>query len=194
MITKWWLIVKKQEMTRIWADNKMIPVTLLKIADQTVLRHKTVEKDGYTAIVVWADQKRTGRYAYSCEYKVSEEDLATYAVGTKLTGDVVAELETVRVEGISKWKWFQGWMKRFNFGWWPATHGSKFHRALWSTGNRKPRRTHKGKKMAGHMWSEKLTLKSVWVIELFNDDTGSFVVLKGSVPGAYNGYLKLIVA
>jgi large subunit ribosomal protein L3 len=165
----------------------------LAIPTQVVLRHKTIEKDGYTAIVLWADKKKTGKYGKSIELKVSEDDLAKYAVGSEMTGDVLADIATVRVVWISKGKWFQWGMKRHNFGGWPKTHGSKFHRALGSTGNRKPRRTLKGQKMAGHMWDERITLKSVPVmwVESINDQ--QVVMLKGSVPGAYHTYLEIVI-
>ncbi len=192
MITKWWLLVKKQEMTRIWDGDKMIPVTLLKISPQKVLQHKTQEKDGYTALVIWADEKK-GKYAKKIEFKVSEDLLATYPVGTELTGDILTDVATVRVVGISKGKGFQWGMKRHNFGGWPATHGSKFHRALWSTGNRKPRRTIRGQKMAGHMGDARITLKTVPVVEVANLDGDNILMLKGSVPGAYHTYLEIII-
>lgn len=193
LITKWWLLVKKQEMTRMRDDGKMIPVTLLKIPTQKILRHKTIEKDWYTAIVVWVDQKKDGKFRKSIEYKVTEDDLANFAIWSEITWSLLEWIATVRVIGISKGKGFQWGMKRHNFHGWPATHGSKFHRALWSTGNRKPRRTIRGQKMAWHMGDERITLKSVPVIEVMNHDDEQIVVLKWSVPGAYHTYLELLI-
>ena len=82
-------------------------------------------------------------------------------------------------------------MKRHNFGGGPKTHGSKFHRAGGSTGNRKPRRTHRGHPMAGHMGVDTITLRSVPVIALLDIEGQKFVALKGSVPGAYHSLLKI---
>ena len=171
----------------------MIPVTLLKIPTQKVLRHKTAEKDGYTAVVVWADQKKNGKFGKSIEYKVSEDDLANFAVWSDITGSILEWVQSVRMIWVSKGKWFQWGMKRHNFHGWPATHGSKFHRALWSTGNRKPRRTIRGQKMAWHMGDEKITLKSVPVVEVMSHENEQILVLKGSVPGAYHTYLELLI-
>ncbi len=193
LTTRWWLIVKKQEMTRVWNEDRMVPVTILAVPEQTILRHKTVEKDGYSAIVIGADKKRTGKYGKSVEFKVSEDDLASYPVWSVLNAEVLKDVATVRVVWISKWKWFQGWMKRHNFWWWPKTHGSKFHRALGSTGNRKPRRTLKGQKMAWHMGDETITLKSVPVISFEMINEQQVVILKWSVPWAYHTYLELLV-
>jgi large subunit ribosomal protein L3 len=73
-------------------------------------------------------------------------------------------------------------MKKHNFHGWPKTHGSKFHRALGSIGNRKPKRTHKGKKMHGHHWDVRVSLREV-PLELLNKDLKVFG-LKGPIPGA----------
>ena len=177
-------------MTRMWDEDKMIPVTIMMVPKQSVLRHKTQEKEGYTALVIWANQKKDWSYGKIVEFHVSEDELATYPVGTEMSASIVSELASLRISGISKGKWFQWGMKRHNFWWWPKTHGSKFHRALGSTGNRKPRRTLKGQKMAGHMGSERITLKKVPVmwVETINDQ--ELLMLKGSVPGTYHTYLE----
>jgi len=80
-------------------------------------------------------------------------------------------------------------MKKHNFHGGPKTHGSKFHRALGSIGNRKPRRTHKGKKMHGHMGCETITLKKV-PVELINKDV-NIVGVRGAVPGGRNSLVKI---
>ena len=193
LLTKWWLIVKKQEMTRVWVGDSMVPVTLLCVVSQVVLRHKTVSVDGYSALVVGGDQKKSWEYAYVREYVVGDDMLSQYPVWVVIDVDILDGCDVVRFQWVSKWKWFQWWMKRYNFWWWPATHGSKFHRALWSTWNRKPRRTHKWKKMAGHMGSENITLKSVKVLEVSSVWEKSFVLIQWSVPGAYKTYASVLV-
>jgi large subunit ribosomal protein L3 len=80
-------------------------------------------------------------------------------------------------------------MKRYNFHGWMATHGSKFHRALWSIWNRKPRRTHKGKKMHWHMWDEQITLKKV-PVEIVNKEL-SIIGLKWPIPWARNSLISI---
>ena len=89
-----------------------------------------------------------------------------------------------------KWKWFTWAMKKHNFSWGPATHGSKFHRALGSIGNRKPKRTHRGKKMHGHHWDIKVTLKKV-PVELVNKEI-SVIWVRGAVPGGRNSYVNIV--
>ncbi|MDP2670359.1 MAG: hypothetical protein Q8O99_05475 [bacterium] len=84
-------------------------------------------------------------------------------------------------------------MKRHNFAGGPETHGSKFHRVGGSTGNRKPRRTHKGHPMAGQMGDATITLKSVSVVSLLEIDNTKLIALKGSVPGAYGSLLELTI-
>lgn len=84
-------------------------------------------------------------------------------------------------------------MKRHNFRGGERTHGSKFHRVGGSTGNRKPRRTHRGHPMAGHMGTDTITLKAVPVIGKFDQDGEQLIALKGSIPGGRNMYLQLII-
>jgi large subunit ribosomal protein L3 len=89
----------------------------------------------------------------------------------------------------SKWRWFSWAMKRHNFHGWPATHGSKFHRALGSIGNRKPTRTHKGKKMHWHYGTDTVTLKKV-PVELVNKEL-SVIGVRWGVPGARNSLVEI---
>ena len=201
MQTKWWLIVQKQEMTRLWVDDKMVPVTLVKVCKQEIVRYKTQEKDGYTAMVVGVDKKESNKekgqtisYKYMCEFHVDPSLESTYTSGSTLKIDMLWESESVRVTGTSKWKGFQWVMRRYNFGWGPASHGSKFHRAWGSTGNRKPRRTIRGWKMAWHMGSDRVTLRSVPVVDIWEHEWEEYLALKWSLPGAYNGYLELSVS
>lgn len=184
---KLWLLGKKQEMTRVWVWENLEPITLVKIPAQTVLRHKTLAVDGYFAIVVELDGWK--RFEYACDSLLLEKMPVWFSCWL----DMLADVWSVRLVWVSKGKWFQWGMKRHNFGWWPATHGSKFHRALWSTGNRKPRRTIKWQKMAWRMGWDTITLKSVPVLWLHNIDGVQLVAIKWSIPGAYNDYIKLIV-
>ncbi len=95
----------------------------------------------------------------------------------------------LRIVGTSKGKGFQGAMKRWNFKGGPASHGSKFHRALGSIGTRKPRRTKPGKKMHGHMGLDTITLKKVPLI-LVNKELG-IIAVKGPIPGSRNSLVTL---
>ncbi len=100
------------------------------------------------------------------------------------------EVKFVRVEGNTKGRWFTGAMKKWNFSGGPGGHGSKFHRALGSIGTRKPRRTHKGKKMHGHWGNERVSIKNV-PLELVNKDI-SVIGVRGGVPGGRNSIVHII--
>ena len=188
-------------MTRIWQGDKQIPVTLIKLVDQEVVRYKTIEKDWYSAVVVgiWKKElkKEKGQkiaYTMVKEFHVDASFADQYPVGSSLTWDMLKDVTNLRIVSRSKGKWFQWVMKRHNFAGWPATHGSKFHRAWWSTGNRKPRRTIRWWKMAGHMGDENITLRSVPLVDVWTHWDDTFAVMKGSVPGAYNSFVQLLVA
>ncbi|USN57855.1 MAG: hypothetical protein H6767_05810 [Candidatus Peribacteria bacterium] len=81
-------------------------------------------------------------------------------------------------------------MKKHNFSGGPGGHGSKFHRALGSIGNRKPRRTHKGKKMHGHHGDIKVNIKNV-PVELVNKDV-QVIGVRGGVPGGRNSFVRIV--
>lgn len=198
-----WLLAKKLEMTRVIKDDRFIPVTLLKVPTLKVVGKKTLEKDGYTSLVVgvlknWSEGKlkegKTSLPASSFEdikeFRCEESVLANYNAWDDITLDSLDGVELVSLEWVSKWKWFTWAMKKWNFHWGMATHGSKFHRALGSIGNRKPRRTHKGKKMHWHDWSYTITLSKV-PVELVNKEIG-VVWVRGWVPGARNSLIKII--
>lgn len=197
-----WLLATKLEMTRIVKENGFVPVTLVKIPALKVVAIKTIETDGYNSLVIWVLREgkewnlREGKKTLSFndfsrikEILLQNDEVSKYNVWDSITIDVLEWISNVDIIGYTKWKWFAWAMKRHNFAWWCASHGSKFHRALGSIGNRKPRRTHKGKKMHGHMWNDKLTLK--WVnIELLNKDL-SVVGLKWPIPGARNSLISI---
>lgn len=198
-----WIIATKLEMTRVVKDEKFIPITLLQVPELRVVWFKTLEKDWYEAIIVWvlkewanvelAEGKATlSKNAFSRirEFPTSEEEKGKYNVWDVVALDVLEWDVKVSVEWFSKWKWFTGAMKKHNFHGWPATHGSKFHRALGSIGNRKPTRTHKGKKMHGHHGDTKFTIKNI-PVELVNKEIGVIWVRWG-VPGWRNSFVNII--
>ena len=195
-----WIIATKLEMTRVVKDDKFIPVALLKVPALKVVGFKTIEKDGYEAMIVgvvktetelaeWKTTLNKSSFAKIVEFPINEGDSAKYNVGDDVSIDVLEGVK-VSVEGFSKGKGFTGAMKKHNFHGGPATHGSKFHRALGSIGNRKPTRTHKGKKMHGHHGDIKVTIKKV-PVELINTEM-SVVWVRGGVPGGRNSYVNLI--
>jgi len=195
-----WIIATKLEMTRVIKDDRFIPVTLLKIPTLKVVGFKTLERDGYDAMIVWVVKTETelaegkvtlNKSAFSKieEFPLNDGDTEKYKTGDVISASVL-EGVTIELQGTSKGKGFTGAMKKHNFHGWPASHGSKFHRALGSIGNRKPTRTHKGKKMHGHHGDIAVTLKKI-PVELVNTDM-SVVGVRGWVPGARNSFVKVI--
>ena len=196
-----WVLARKIEMTRIVKNDSFVPVTLLSVPVLKVVGLKTIEKDGYNAVLVWILSKdskgglKSEKQALSHnefdeirEFRV--QDISVYSVGQDITIDLLDGVTEVRIEGISKWHGFTGAMKRWNFHGWRATHGSKFHRALGSIGTRKPRRTKPWQKMHGHMGDEKVTLKRV-PLELVNKEIW-VIWVKGWVPGSRNSLVHII--
>jgi len=195
-----WIIATKLEMTRVIKDDKFIPVTLLKIPTLKVVGFKTLERDGYDAMIVWVVKTETelaegkvtlNKSAFSKieEFPLVDGDTEKYKTGDVIPASVLEGI-TIEIQGTSKGKGFTGAMKKHNFHGWPASHGSKFHRALGSIGNRKPTRTHKGKKMHGHHGDIAVTLKKI-PVELVNTEM-SVVGVRGWVPGARNSFVKVI--
>jgi len=200
-ITKGWLVLKKQEMTQIWVDDKLVPVTILKLVPQEVVRHKLNDKDGYNAIVVGADKKELNKdkgikikYKYMTEFKIDDDSLfEKFGVGNILSTDILENIEKVSITGISKWKGFQWVVRRFGFAGGRATHGSQFHRHPGSIGNMKPRRVNKWHPLPGHMWLETVTIHNIPIIDIIKDEWEELVLLKGSIPWARNNYVKLFI-
>ncbi len=200
-MTKGWLIVKKKEMTKMWIENDFVPVTLVQLVPQEIVRYKTIEKDGYLSAVVGIDKKekeakKKGQkisYKKMQEYKIDESFVSAHDTWKALDLTLLEGIESVDVTGISKGKGFQGMVKRCGIKWWSATHGHKFTRTWWSKGNRKPRRVLKWHPHAGHMWDQRITLKNVPIIDKLVKDNESLVVLKWSIPGSYNSFLTLTI-
>ncbi len=196
------LLARKVEMTRVIKGDKFVPITILEVPTLKVVGFKTIEKDWYEAVVVGIPRKDAklkvskgksslpvNQFSEIQEFSLSDGKPEWLEVGSDITLDSLEGVEKVRVTGISKWRWFTGAMKRHNFHGWPATHGSKFHRALGSIWNRKPKRTHKWKKMHGHHGCQKITIKKV-PLELVNKNA-SLIGVRGWVPGARNSLVTI---
>ena len=187
-------------MTQFFAENgHVFPATVVSLSPVVVTALKTVAENGYSAVQVGFGTSRPAlrtkaELGHSKEpYKVIREFRLeadpTFAIGDVIDPTLFDLGQKVAVSGISKGKGFQGAMKRWNFKGGPASHGSKFHRALGSIGKRKPRRTKPGQKMHGHMGLDGITLKHVPVV-LVNKDL-RVVAVKGPVPGARNSLVTL---
>ncbi len=200
MASKGGVVVAKQEMTKMWIDDKFVAVTLAKVLPQEIIRYKTQEKDGYSAVVVGVEKKELNKekgqklaYGMVTEFPVDESFASVYEAGKSFDVSLLEGVSSLTVTGMSKGKWYQGLVKRCNIKGGPATHGHKFSRAWGSKGNRKPRRTMKWHPHAWHMGSEQLTLKKIPLLNIMEKDGARFLIVKGSLPGARNGKLKCFV-
>lgn len=183
-----------------WIDNDFVPVTLVQLVPQEIVRYKTQEKDGYVSAVVGIEKKELKKdkgqkisYKKMQEYRVDDSFVSAHQAGSVLDLELLEGIAQVDITGTAKWKGFQGMVKRFHIkgGW--ATHGHKFCRSGWSKGNRKPRRVLRWHPGAGHMWTQQVTLKNIPVLDKIIKENEALVVLKGSVPGAYNSLLTLTI-
>ena len=200
------VIVQKLGMTRIFTDaGEHIPVTVLKLDTCQVVGQKTVEKNGYTALQLGVGTAKVnrltkadrGQFAVAkvepkrkvVEFRVSPENLV--AVGEEIIADHYFAGQYVDVSGTSVGKGFAGAMKRHNFGGLRASHGvSVSHRSHGSTGQcQDPGKVFKGKKMAGQMGNERVTVQNLQIVK--TDTERGLIMVKGAVPGAKGGWVRL---
>jgi len=200
------ILGKKVGMTRVYSEvGEAIPVTVIEAGPCKVLQVKTESNDGYSAIQVGFSEKKASRidkptaghlkksnsegYYFIREFRVT--DSATYEVGQEITLDTIMKVgDKVDVQGISKGRGFQGVIKRYGFAGGGAGHGSMFHRAPGSIGcSAYPGRVIKGKKMPGRMGNDTILRKNVVVVDIRTEE--NVVLLKGPLPGAKNGLLKI---
>ena len=200
------VIGKKLGMTQIFNEEGLaIPVTVIKVDTTVVTQIKTVEKDGYNAIQVGtipAKEKHLTKaeighfkkngldnFRHLQEFRV--ENVADFKVGQVIDLSVLDNTQKVDVTGTSIGKGFQGTVKRWNFSRGPMAHGSKNHRAPGSIGaGTTPSRVIKGKRMAGNMGNERVTISKLKLVKVDNEN--GLVLVKGSVPGC-EGRLVTIV-
>ena len=191
------LIARKIGMSRVFLPTgEAIPVTYLKVEDNSVVRMRTKEKDGYNAAVVGVDAKtvktRKGKeikkFTNQKEFRVEAAD--GLQAGSTLTVEALPADSVVTIVGTGKGKGFQGVIKRWHFSGGPATHGSHFKREPGSVGMRTwPGRIHAGKKMPGHMGLETVTLKGRAVVVC--DKEKKVLGIKGPIPGG-NGSIVYV--
>ncbi len=198
------LIAQKMGMTRIFNEQgEHIPVTVLRVENCQVVAQRTVEKNGYTAVQLGAGLRKPkhtaramrGHFAVAhvepkrhvAEFRVAPENLIE--VGSELTADHFVAGQFIDVTGTSIGKGFAGAMKRHNFGGLRASHGvSISHRSHGSTGNSQdPGKVFKGKKMAGHMGSRRVTTQNLKVVK--TDADRGLLMVEGAVPGAKGGWV-----
>jgi len=191
------VIGKKLGMTTIFDDKGLaIPVTVIKVDEIVVTQVKTIAKDGYNAIqvgTVAAKEKHLTKaqighlkknnlenFRHLQEFRIDNPQ--DFTVGQAIEVSVLADVAKVDVMGTSIGKGFQGTVKRWNFSRGPMGHGSKNHRAPGSIGaGTTPGRVIKGKKMAGNMGNEQVTVTKLKLVKV--DSENSLILVKGSVPG-----------
>lgn len=178
-------------------DGKVVPVTLVKSTSNYVLRVKSEEKDGYKAVVVGAELKkgREGKkqvdFKKVVEFRVKGNESLDFEVGKEFGADVFGKDEKVKITGTSKGKGFQGVVKRHGFKGGPATHGHKHNRRQpGSIGSTFPMRVPKGRRMAGRMGSDQISLRNIKIVDVISQE--GIIALKGAVPGRHNSWVKII--
>jgi large subunit ribosomal protein L3 len=188
------LITRKVGMTStISEDGSVQAVTLLSVAEHTVLQHKTTENDGYTSLQVGEGKaKKLGKSLAGHvkkskampqiirEFRVDEipEDLS---VGSKITADVFSVGDTVHVTGLTKGKGWAGTIRRHNFHRGRKTHGGRSYRRPGSIGSMYPQRIFKGTRMAGQLGNEQVTIRNLKVALI--DTEQNIIGVTGAVPG-----------
>jgi large subunit ribosomal protein L3 len=199
------ILGKKLKMMQIFNEKgEVIPVTVVEYKEGYVVDLKTEEKDGYIALKVGFEEVDERKLTKpEIEYlrkrnlpplKILKEfrfdsfdEIKNYKIGDRITIDIFKEGDYVDVTGRSIGKGFQGVVKRHGFHGGPATHGSMSHRAPGSIGPTAPQRVLKGRRMAGHMGNEKVTIQNLQIVKIMKDE--NIIMIKGAIPGPSNGYV-----
>lgn len=200
------LIGRKIGMTQVFDEKgNVVPVTVVELGPCAVVQKKTVENDGYAAVQLgFADAKVTrtnkpmkGHFdkANVAPKKVLREfrldDDSAISVGDILKADIFAPGEKVDVIGTSKGKGTAGAIKRWNFSRLKETHGTgPVARHAGSLGVIDPARIFKGKKMAGHLGAERVTIQNLDVVKV--DAENNLIAIKGAIPGPKKGIVMVV--
>ena len=200
------IVGKKLGMTQLFdANGNVIPVTVIEAGPCVIAQKKTVENDGYEAVQFgYGDLKASkvnkpmkGHFAKGdvAPKKVLREfrfdDMSAMNVGDIIKADVFAEGDAVDVRGTSKGKGYAGVVKRWNFSRLKESHGTgPVHRHGGSLGVIDPARVFKGKKMAGHLGNERVTVQNLSVVKV--DAENNIIAVKGAVPGPKGGIVILL--
>lgn len=189
------LIGRKVKMEQTWDEKgNVVPVTVINAGPVVITQVKTKDKDGYEAFQAGYDNtgkhiskalaghlKNLGKFRHIREFKKADEK-EQYSVGDAIDVSAFAKGDKVTITGYEKGRGFQGVVKRHGFHGGPKTHGQKNrHRAPGSLGATAPQRVVKGKRMAGRMGNERVTLKKVLVVDV--DKEKNLMLVKGPVPG-----------
>ena len=198
------IVGRKAGMTRVFTDDgASVPVTVIEVEPNRVTQVRSADSDGYSAIQVTVGSKKAsrlskpmaGHYAKAgveagrglWEFRLDDHGGDVPEVGAEIDAAVFEVGQKVDVRGVSKGKGFQGGVKRHNFRTQDATHGNSLsHRAAGSIGQcQTPGRVFKGKKMAGHMGSGRVSTQNIEVVRV--DTDRNLLLVRGAVPGARGG-------
>lgn len=198
------VVGKKCGMTRVFfEDGSAAAVSVVHVEPNRVTQVKSTETDGYDAVQVTTGVKKRSRLDKAAaghfakagveagrglwEFRVDSACLAEYPVGKEYGVEVFQEGQYVDVRGLSIGKGFAGVVKRHNFRTQDATHGNSLsHRAPGSIGqNQSPGRVFKGKKMAGHLGNENVTVQNLKICSIRADK--SLLLIQGAIPGPKGG-------
>ena len=200
------IVGEKVGMTQVWDDqNRLVPVTVVKVAPLRVVQVKTPDRDGYSAVQVTygtikpsrLNKPEAGHFSKAnveAGVRLVElrlDDSSGFEVGQQIAVDTLAAGDLVDVTAVSKGKGFAGGMKRHNFKGQGASHGThKKHRAPGAIGAcATPSRVFKGTKMAGQMGNQKVTTLNLEVVAA--DPEREILLVKGAVPGPRGGIVLI---
>ena len=200
------LLGKKLSMTRIFDEQgRTIPVTIIEAGPCHVTQVKTPGTDGYHAVQLGfgtksekqvnrprlGHLKKTDAPLVAILREFRQADATEVKPGDTVTVDQFAEGDLVNVTGISKGRGFAGVMKRHGFHGHKASHGT--HESFRGPGSigahTDPGRVFKGKRMAGHMGVDRITVRNLTVIKV--DKENNLLLVEGAIPGARNGWLEI---
>ena len=200
------LIGRKVGMTQIFDEKgNVIPVTVVELGPCTVTQKKTAQNDGYNAVQLGFEDKKVTRTnkpmkghfdkANVAPKKILREfrleDDSAINVGDILKADIFAAGEKVDVVGTSKGKGTAGVIKRWNFSRLKETHGTgPVARHAGSLGVIDPARIFKGKRMAGHLGCERVTIQNLDVVKV--DAENNLIAIKGAIPGPKKGIVMVV--
>lgn len=196
------IIGRKVGMTQIFDEaGKVVPVTVIEAGPCVVVQKKTADKEGYDSVQLGFDEcaakkltkpelghvEKAGVAPQRHLHEFRLEDCSGLNVGDTLKADVFKEGERVDVTGISKGKGYAGIIKRWNAHSQEHTHGvGPVHRSVGSMGaNTDPSRVFPGKKMAGHLGSEQVTIQNLDIAKV--DKELNLIAIRGAVPGPKGG-------
>lgn len=198
------LIGKKIGMTQIFdANGNVVPVTVVEAGPCPVTQKKTVENDGYESVQIGFQDVKVERLSKPLKGHFAKADVApkkvlrefrlsdcsSVNVGDILKADIFAVGEIVDVTGTSKGKGTAGSIKRWNFSRLKESHGTgPVARHAGSLGAcSDPSRVYKGKKLAGHLGSERVTVQNLTIAKI--DAENNLIAIKGAIPGPKGGYV-----